>query len=73
MSQPMFALTAIAVLVAAAMWLSLRSAASSDLGVLPASCRKRLLWWRMNARHVYYICAALALVTVVLQVPSVTS
>jgi hypothetical protein len=68
MSLSMFAVFAISTLVSAAMWCSLRMAAASDLAVLPASCRKRLRWWQMNARHVYLVCATLALVTVLLQV-----
>jgi hypothetical protein len=63
----MVALTAIALLVAATMWLSLRVAAISDLAVLPANCRKRLQWWRLNAKHVYLICATVGFSTVVLQ------
>jgi hypothetical protein len=67
MSESLVAVIAIALLVSAAMWLSLRVAATSDLAVLPASCRKRLQWWRLNARNIYLICGALAFATAVLQ------
>jgi hypothetical protein len=73
MSQPMAVLTAVAVLVSAGMWMSLRVAAGSDLGVLPASCRRRLSWWRVNARGVYLICAVVFAVTVAWQLPYLSS
>jgi hypothetical protein len=72
MSLSMFAVFAISTLVSATMWCSLRMAAASDLAVLPASCRKRLRWWQLNARNVYLVCAMLALVTVLLQAHRIT-
>jgi hypothetical protein len=68
MSQTMLAISAIACLVSTSMWLSLRVGAASDLAVLPASCRRRLHWCRLNARTVYLICGGVGLITIVLQV-----
>ena len=45
MAQSILPLAAVALLVSAAMWLSLRATTGSDLTVLPAYCRKRVLWW----------------------------
>lgn len=69
MMQSMVGLAAIALLVAAAMWLSLRMAATSDLQVLPASCRRRLTWWRVNSRVVYLLCGALVAAALIAQLP----
>jgi hypothetical protein len=54
------ALLAIAVVVAAAMWLSLRVVPMSDLDVLPVRCRRRIRWWQLNAHWIYACCAVLA-------------
>lgn len=67
MSQSMLALTGIALLVSSAMWMSLRASTASDLAVLPAYCRKRVLWWQSNSRYVYLACAAVCVVTVLVE------
>lgn len=67
MFNSLLAVVAISLLVSVAMWVSLRIADGADLTVLPASCRKRLEWWRINARNVYAVCAVFVLGTVVLQ------
>ncbi len=58
--SPALALLAIAVVVAAAMWLSLRVVPMSELDVLPVRSRRRIRWWQLNARWVYACCAVLA-------------
>jgi hypothetical protein len=58
--SPALPLLAIAVVVPAAMWLSLRAVPMSDLDVLPVRCRRRIRWWQLNARWLYVSCAALA-------------
>lgn len=54
------ALLAIAAVIAAAMWLSLRVVPMSDLDVLPVRCRRRIRWWQVNARWAYACCAVVA-------------
>lgn len=73
MHQSMVALTGIAVLLSAALWLSLHVAATAELAVLPAYCRRRLTWWRLNARGVYLGCAALALVAVAVELAALVN
>ncbi len=58
--SPALALLAIAVVVAAAMWLSLRVVPMADLDVLPVRSRRRIRWWQVNARSVYACCLVLA-------------
>lgn len=53
-------LPAIAVLIAAAMWVSLHVVPMTDLDALPARCRHRITWWQRNARWMYIACAVLA-------------
>ncbi len=69
MAQIVLALTGLALLVTAGMWASLRIAAVSDLAPLPASCRRRLHWWQVNARIVYVGCAVLAVFCVAVHLP----
>lgn len=68
--QPAVAIALMAVLVAAASWLSLQvaAAAAADLTVLPASCRRRLGWWRLRARATYLLCASSVFLAAVLQI-----
>ncbi|HZC54220.1 MAG TPA: hypothetical protein VE441_17225 [Mycobacterium sp.] len=58
--SPELALLAIAVVVATAMWLSLRAVPTSDLDVLPVRSLRRIRWWQLNARRIYACCAVLA-------------
>jgi len=62
---PALALPAVALVVAAGMWLSLRAVPASDLDVLPARCRRRIRWWQRNAGWIYACCAVLAAAGVV--------
>ena len=73
MSQSMLALDGIAVLVATAMWLSLRLSTGLDLAVLPAYCRKRMQWWQANSRYVYLLCAAIGVLTLLLELRRLTA
>jgi hypothetical protein len=59
--SPALALLTLAVLVAAAMWLSMRVISMSDLEVLPARCRERIMWWHLNVRWLYACCAIIAI------------
>ena len=58
--SPALWLLAIAIVFAAAMWLSVRVVPISDLEALPARCRRRIEWWQRNARWAYVSCAVLA-------------
>jgi hypothetical protein len=71
MAQRTTALIAISILVAAYLWIFLRVAAVSELDVLPARCRRRLLWCQRNERRVYAGCIALASTALLLQVGTV--
>lgn len=51
------AVLAMAALVAAALWVTLRLAAVADLAVLPGSSRRHLAWWQGHAGVVYVGCA----------------
>lgn len=73
MTQSMLGLAGTAMLVAAALWLSLRMAATSDLHMLPVSCRRRLTWWRVNSRVVYLLCGALVAAAAIAQLPHTMS
>jgi hypothetical protein len=68
MPSPTIALIAISALVAGALWLSLRVAATADLRVLPAHSRRRVLWWQSHHVHVYLVCAAVAATAGLMQV-----
>jgi hypothetical protein len=68
MSRSLFALIAIAAMVPASLWCSLRTAAASDLTVLPVSCRRRLLWWQRNAHYVYLGSGCLVALVALVQV-----
>jgi hypothetical protein len=68
MDRTMTALAALGLLVSASMWLALHAVSSADLALLPINCRKRLSWWRVNARSVYLVSGCVALATVVLHV-----
>jgi hypothetical protein len=70
MASPTLALIAISALVAGALWLSLRVMAGAELEVLPAHCRKRLLWWQRHYRPVYIGCAAAAAAAALAQLVS---
>jgi hypothetical protein len=60
MPQTMIALTAVALLVSASTWISLRAVSTADLTTLPVSCCQRLAWWRLNAWAVYLTCGVMA-------------
>jgi len=60
MASPMTALIAVSALVAGALWLSLRAAATAELEILPARSRRRLQWWQSHHGPVYLACAAVA-------------
>jgi hypothetical protein len=68
MPAPTIALIAISALVAGALWLSLRVAATADLGVLPAHSRRRVLWWQSHHTQAYLVCAAVAATAGLMQV-----
>lgn len=67
MSQTMIAVVGVALLVSAAMWLSLRATTGSDLTVLPLYCRRRVRWWQANSRYVYLACAVAAVAGVAIE------
>ena len=56
----------IAVLLCAAVWLSVRMAAVSDQSLLSMGCRRRMLWFGTHARHLYAGCALVAVAMLVL-------
>jgi protocatechuate 3,4-dioxygenase beta subunit len=58
--SPALWLLAIAIVSAAAMWLSVHVVPISDLDGLPVRCRRRIEWWQCNARWAYAICAIVA-------------
>jgi hypothetical protein len=58
--SPALWLLAIAIVSAAAMWLSVHVVPISDLDGLPLSCRRRIEWWHRNARWAYATCAVVA-------------
>lgn len=58
--SPALGLMALAILIAAVMWLSLRLVPMSELDVLPARSQRRIRWCQLNARWIYLCCAALA-------------
>lgn len=60
MAAPTIALIAMPALIAAALWLSLRVAATAELEILPAHSRRRVLWWQNHHAHVYVVCSAVA-------------
>jgi hypothetical protein len=70
MASPALAFIGVSALVAGALWLSLRAMADAELEVLPAYCRRRLLWWQRHYRPVYLGCAAAAVVAAVAQLVS---
>jgi hypothetical protein len=70
MASPAFALIAMSALVASALWLSLRAIAGAELEVLPARCRRRLMWWQRHYRPVYLGCAAAAVTAALVQLVS---
>ena len=57
--SPALWLLAIAIVSAAAMWLSVH-VPISDLDGLPVRCRRRIEWWQRNARWAYATCAVVA-------------
>lgn len=63
----MVAVTGIAVLLSAALWRSLHVAATAELVALAAYCRRRLTWWRLNARGDYPGCAAVTVAAVAME------
>ena len=73
MSHTASVLIGVAFLVAAGMFATLRIAAASDLAMLPASCRRRLRWWQVNARTLYLGLAALAVLCMAVQVPGLST
>ncbi|MCW2529154.1 MAG: hypothetical protein JWM76_4014 [Pseudonocardiales bacterium] len=73
MYQTMTALAGLGLLVSASMWLALHAVSSANLAVLPVNCRKRLSWWRVNARGVYLVSAAVALATIALHLQVLTT
>jgi hypothetical protein len=70
MTESAIALLALAALVPAATWCSLRMAAAVDLDVLPTHSQRRIQWWQSHAGHVYAVSAALAVLAVVHQLVS---
>jgi hypothetical protein len=58
--SPALWLLAIAIVSAAAMWLSVHVVPISDLDGLPVRCRRRIEWWQRNARWAYATCAIVA-------------
>ena len=53
-------LAALAVLLAAAIWITLRGITTSDVPRMPVRCRRRIVWLQHNARWLYACCAAAA-------------
>ncbi|MDT4924204.1 MAG: hypothetical protein QOG01_1917 [Pseudonocardiales bacterium] len=70
MASPTVALIAMSALVAGSLWLSLRAMAGAELEVLPAHCRRRMLWWQRHYRPVYFGCAVAAAAAGVAQLVS---
>jgi len=58
--SPALWLLAIAIVSAAAMWLSVHVVPISDLDGLPVRCRRRIEWRQRNARWAYASCAVVA-------------
>ncbi|MDX6253706.1 MAG: hypothetical protein QOJ11_40 [Frankiales bacterium] len=67
MLRSMFALCAIAAMVPAGMWCTLRAAAAADLTVMPLRARRRLNSWQKHARQVYVGSGSLAVVVGLIQ------
>jgi hypothetical protein len=61
MSKSALAILLIAALVWFGVWLAVRAAGLAEIQLLPAHCRRRVQWWRSNARHVQIICAVAAI------------
>jgi hypothetical protein len=57
---PAIGLLAIAVVVAATMWLALAAVPRADLNVLPERLRRRIAWWQLHVRWIYACCAVVA-------------
>ena len=53
-------LFAIAVVVAASMWLALAAVPRADLNALPERFRRRITWWQLHVRWIYACCAVVA-------------
>ena len=67
MSKTALAILALAILVSAGMWLSVRAAGLAEIQLLPSHYRRRVQWWQSNARHVQFGCAAAVCVAAALQ------
>jgi hypothetical protein len=71
MSGSTLAILVSAILVSFGLWLSMRAAALADgqraITRLPARIQRRLRWWQVNAMRVQFICAALAVTALAVQ------